>query len=104
MLRPSELRPWPMPRLEIGRAVARLLCTVLAVLGVLPLLLAVALGATSVRRFVESQTTSLIHRELGVEASYRVRLRMIPIRLEIDDIKLLASDGGEPAFLARRIS
>src|SRR5258708_24311591 len=100
MHRPGALRYWPVPRLEIGRAVARVLCGVLAILGGLPLLLAMTLTAGPVRHFAEARTTSLIHRAVGVDASYRLSLRLIPLRLGLSDVKLLASHGRAPPLPA----
>lgn len=98
------VRPWPRPRLEIGRALARVLCLVLSLVGAIPIALGAAARTEPVRRFAAAQTADLLSRLLGVQASYRVSLELVPLRLVVDDLRVAATDGGEPALTARRVS
>lgn len=91
-------------RLEVGRTLARALCALLAFIGLVPFAAAAVAGSAPVRLWAARETAALIARFVGVEASYSVGVRLIPFALVVEDIKVRASDGGSPAFTARRVS
>ena len=92
------------PRLEVGRALARLLCGVLALIGALPILFGLVARSEGVRRWVARETAGLVDRLVGVDASYSVELELVPLRLALGNVVVRASDGGSPALTARRIT
>ena len=87
-----------------GRALARLLCGVFALLGVLPLGLALLVRSEPVRTWVASETARVLREELGVEATYRVHLRVWPLEAAIEDLVVPGNDGAGPALTARRVA
>jgi translocation and assembly module TamB len=91
-------------RWEPGRWVARALCAIFAVIGALPLLAAAALSSGPLTRWAERETARVLRQELGVAATYRVELRLLPLRLAVVDLKVPASDGGGPALVAESVT
>src|SRR5262249_15674478 len=97
-------RPPFRHRLEVGRTLARALCALLALIGLVPFAAAGLARSGPVRLWAARETAALIARFVGVDASYSVGVRSIPFALVVEDIKVRASDGGSPAFSARRVS
>jgi translocation and assembly module TamB len=96
-------RRW-RPRLEIGRALSRFLCVILALVGGLPLAAGLLVRTDAVRGFAARETAALVERLVGVDASYSVAVQLLPLRLVLEDVSVRASDGGGPAFVARRMA
>jgi len=96
---PQSERRW-----EPGRWVARALCAVFAVVGALPLLAAAALSSGPLTRWAERETARVLRQELGLSATYRVELRLLPLRLAIVNLRVPASDGGSPALIAESVT
>ena len=84
-----------------GRSFARLVCAVLALLGVLPIALAFFLRSDFARNWSTKQTAKLLH-EQGIEAHYDVALGLWPLGIELKNVVIDASDGGSPFFQAKR--
>ena len=57
------------PRIDFGRAVTRILCALLALVGALPLTLGLLLRTAAVRERASRETEALIQRLVGVKAS-----------------------------------
>jgi translocation and assembly module TamB len=91
-------------RLDAGRVIARLVCAVFALVGALPLLAAALVSSGPVKRWAERETTRLLSEEFGVSARYRVELRLLPLRLAVEDLSIPSSDGGEPALRAEAVT
>src|SRR5689334_18228076 len=91
-------------RWEPGRWVARALCAVFAMIGALPLLAAAALSSGPLTRWAERETARVLRQELGVSATYKVELRLLPLRLAIVDLTVPAADGGSPALVAETVT
>src|SRR5688572_7421212 len=94
----------PRRRFELGQTLARLLCLAFGLLGLLPFLVGLVLTSPPVERWAALETARILEQQLGVQASYGVQLRLLPLRVEIHDLKVPASDGGIPAILADRIT
>ncbi len=92
------------PRLEIGRALSRVLCAAFALVGAFPLLLGFLVRAAPVRKWAAHESEGLITRLAGLDAAYGVHVQLLPLRLVLDHVVVNASDGKAPAFSARRIS
>jgi translocation and assembly module TamB len=91
-------------RLDPGRLFARILCAVFGVIGVLPLGAALFLELGRVQRWASTETARVLKEQLGVEASYDVRVHLIPLRLRVEHLVVPASDGGTPALSVERVS
>jgi translocation and assembly module TamB len=91
-------------RWEPGRWVARALCAIFAVIGALPLLAAAALSSGPLTRWAERETARVLRQELGVAATYKVELRLLPLRLAVVNLRVPASDGGSPALFAESVT
>ncbi len=91
-------------RWEPGRWVARALCAVFAVIGALPLLAAAALSSGPLTRWAERETARVLRQELGVSATYKVELRLLPLRLAVVNLRVPATDGGSPALVAESVT
>src|SRR6187549_3941230 len=90
--------PQPTRPSEIGRLIARVLAAVFALIGALPLLLATLISSGPLQRWAERETARILREELGVSARYGVELRLLPLRLSVNNLVVPASDGGSPAF------
>ncbi len=86
------------------RAVARLLAAVLAVLGALPLGVGVLVRAAPLRAWAARETSALLARELGVAASFEVRVSIFPLALEVSRLKVEGTDGLGPALAVARLT
>jgi translocation and assembly module TamB len=92
------------PRFEVGRTLARGLCALLALVGLIPFVATALARSEPVRLWAARETAALIERLVGVDARYAVGIRLIPFALVVENIEVRASDGGAPAFVARRVS
>jgi translocation and assembly module TamB len=92
------------PRLEIGRALARFLCAILAIVGALPVSAGLLVRTDAVRRAVAGETAKLVARLVGVEATYSVKVQLFPIELVLENVSVRASDGGLSALSVHRIA
>jgi translocation and assembly module TamB len=95
----QALRRW-----EPGRLFARALCAIFAAIGVLPLVLTLLVSSSPMKRWAERETARILREELGVTATYRVELKLLPLRLAVLDLSVPAADGGSPAFVAEAVT
>lgn len=86
------------------RTVARLACFALAFLGAVPLGLAAFLTSAPAERWAAAQTSQVLQRELGLAATFDVKVRLLPLRLAIENLTVPASDGGSPFLKAKSAS
>lgn len=93
-----------LARLEVGRSLSRFLCAVLALVGAVPIAVGLLLKTDFVRTAAAAETAGLVERLVGVDASYAVRVELVPLHLVLENVVVRASDGGAPALRARRIS
>src|SRR5687767_8075945 len=91
-------------RWDLGRTLARLLCVVLGAIGLLPVAAVLLVVSTLTQRWAEEETRKLLERELGVSASYKVGVRLLPLRLVVTDLTVPASDGAGPALTVESVS
>src|SRR5271170_4371175 len=83
------------------RRLARALCATLAAIGVLPFL-AVGVVRSSWVRGWTANVTQRILREKGISATYAPQVRVWPLAVELDDIRVRANDGSS-AIECRRV-
>jgi translocation and assembly module TamB len=95
----SERRP-----IDFGRLIARILCAVFALVGAVPLAGAVAIRSRPVLDWASRETARVLQQELGVTASYRVEMQLLPLRVALSDVVVPASDGGAPFLVAESVS
>src|SRR5262245_21610043 len=101
----SELRPnRRRRRRDWGRALARLLCAVFALIGAIPLRLGVPVRTPWVRTWAAAETAALLQRELGLAARYEVTVQAWPLSVELADVRIDGSDGKGPALAVARIA
>ena len=83
-------------RRDLVRSLSRWACFALAFLGAVPLGLAALLTSAPAERWAAAQTSLALSRELGLEATLDVKVRLLPLRLAIENLKVPASDCGAP--------
>jgi translocation and assembly module TamB len=98
--RPSTLRP---PH-DAGRWIARLLCALFALVGLIPPLLASLTRWQPVQDWAAHETARILDEQLGLRARYEVRVALWPLSLELRDVQLDSNDGGAPALVTPRLS
>ncbi|MES1183538.1 MAG: translocation/assembly module TamB domain-containing protein [Myxococcales bacterium] len=99
MLRASQTQ-----RRDLVRSLSRLACFALAFLGAVPLGLAAILTSGPAERWAAQQTSAALSRELGLQATMDVKVRLLPLRLAIENLRVPSSDGGAPFLTAKSAS
>src|SRR5687767_12805438 len=99
-LRPSTLRP---PR-DPGRWVARVLCALFALIGLIPPLLGSLTRWQPVQNWAALETARILSQQLGLSAAYQVQVSLWPVSLELRDVILSSNDGGAPALATPRLT
>jgi translocation and assembly module TamB len=89
---------------DLVRTLSRLVCFALALLGAVPIGLAAFLSSSPVERWAAAQTSAVLQRELGLAATFDVKVRLLPLRLAIENLVVPASDGGAPFLKAKSAS
>lgn len=84
------------------RVIARAVGTVLALVGLVPLLLTVAIRIPAVNHVLVNKTTALLE-DLGIQARYAISVHLWPISVELHHIQIDSTDGGSPALTADRL-
>ncbi len=94
----------PVRNRDFGRIFARVLCVLFALLGALPLLSGWFLSSRFVSDWAGRETARVLKEQLGLTASYRVELKLLPLRLTVNELVVPASDGGSPALQVSRVA
>ena len=87
-------------RRDWGRGVARSLCAVLALVGALPFVATLVVRSAWARDWAARETQRLL-REQGIVATYAPSLRVWPLAVELDRVRVESSDGGAPVRRVR---
>jgi translocation and assembly module TamB len=90
--------------IDIGRQIARVLCALFALVGAVPLAGAAAIRSRPVLDWASRETSRVLKEELGVRATYRVSIQLLPLSVALEDVSVPASDGGAPFLLAESVS
>lgn len=90
-------------RFDPGRSFARILCFLLALVGVLPFAAAAVLRSPWARGWAARETAKVLAAQ-GIPASYAMALRVWPLAIELDGVRVESSDGGAPALTCDRVS
>lgn len=99
----SSLPPAPRRRrpARVGRALARVLSVLLALVGMLPFLAVGFIRSAYARDWALRETGKAL-RDQGIVARFDVSLRLWPLSVELDNVQVESTDGGGPALTARR--
>src|SRR5262249_55061785 len=79
-------------------------CVVLAIVGALPLVAGFVLSSGPVERWAAQETRRILSEELGLSATYRVELKLLPLRVALVDLAGASSDGGGPPLGVERVT
>jgi len=77
---------------------ARVLCLALAMIGVLPFVGTLVFRSSFIRSWAARESQSLLRNE-GIVATYAPRLRLWPVAVELDHVRVESSDRGAPPAL-----
>jgi translocation and assembly module TamB len=81
--------------------IARVLCTIFAVLGTLPLIASFLLRVPTVRDRISEETAKLV-RNAGIDARYTLAIKLWPLSVDMTDLYVASKDGKGPAVIAPR--
>ncbi len=90
-------------RRDWGRIVARVLCVIFALAGLVPVGVGL-LTRTRWARDIATRETQKLIAGYGVDATYELELKLWPLSVTIRNVRVEASDGGTPFLTARRAS
>jgi translocation and assembly module TamB len=99
----SSLPPVPRrrpPHLRVGRALARVLSFLLALVGVLPIVAVGFVRSAYAREWAMRETAKALH-DQGIVARFDLRLHLWPLSIELANVQVESSDGGGPVITAR---
>ena len=89
-------------RRDWGRAFARVLCAGLALIGLLPFAATLVVRSAWARGWAATETQRLL-REQGIVATYAPSIRVWPLAVQLDRVRVESSDGGDPAVVCDRV-
>ena len=92
------------PRVDFGKRFARFLCLIFALIGLVPLSGGLLLRSAPVKMWAANETSRLLRVHLGLSATYRVELSLIPLRLEILELAVADTLRPQPAIRAELIA
>ena len=84
------------------RGIARLLCALLALLGIAPFAAAFIVRSDWARAWAVRETERALRQE-GIVAAYDVALEMLPLALDLQHVSVESNDGGGRALSCNRI-
>lgn len=79
-----------------------MLCVLFALVGLVPLGVGWAARFDAVQAWLARETAAALRSQLGVEARYELSLRPWPLEIDLDNVRVDASDGGGPFLEASR--
>ena len=82
---------------------ARVLCGIFALIGLVPLALGGLARFDRFQDWAAERTSKLLADQLKVEATYDLELQPWPLQLEMSNVVIAASDGGSPFLEARSV-
>jgi translocation and assembly module TamB len=86
----------------VGRAIARALCVVFAIVGLLPFAGAAVVRSPWARAWAVRESSRLLQ-EHGIVAKYSVDVRFWPLSIELTDVSVASNDGGAPLVATPRV-
>jgi len=94
----------PTRNRDFGRVLARIVAAIFALFGALPLVVGFFLSSAPVENWAARETTRILEQQLGLAASFRVELKLLPLRVTVSQLVVPASDGGTPALEVARVA
>ena len=86
----------------LGRAVARVLCIVFAIVGIVPFAGAAVVRSPWARAWAVRESSRIL-KEQGIVATYTVGVRFWPLSVELTDVSIASNDGGAPLVATPRV-
>lgn len=99
----SRPRKRPKPG-RVGRWIARILCVLFAVVGLLPLVAGALLRTEMAGRWAAEEGQRLVREELGLDIAFSPQVRPWPLTIVVDDVRVASTDGTDPAIVADRVT
>ncbi len=100
----TQLPPPPPPRRrDWGAVVAKVLCFVFALIGVLPVAAGAVVRSPQARSWAVRETTRLLRQE-GIVAKYGIELKLWPLSLDLTDLDVASTDGSGSVLSSPRAS
>jgi translocation and assembly module TamB len=96
-------KPRRRRRRDWGRAVARVLCAALALVGAVPFVATFVVRSAWARDWAARETQRLL-RDQGIAATYSPSLRVWPLAIELDRVRVESSDDGPAAVECDRVA
>ena len=90
-------------RRDWGRIVARILCVVFFLIGLIPVGLGLLVRTRWARDIATTETRKIVA-GIGVDAHYELELALWPLSVTLRNVRVEATDGGTPFLTARRAS
>jgi translocation and assembly module TamB len=90
-------------RRDWGRIVARILCVIFALAGLIPVGLGLLVRTKWAQNIATTETRKVIA-GLGIDAHYELDLSLWPLSVTLRNVRVEATDGGTPFLTARRAS
>ena len=88
-------------RRDWGRIVARVLCVIFALAGLVPVGVGLLVRTTWARGLATEETRKVVS-GFGVDARYELELHVWPLSVALRNLRVEATDGGTPFLTARR--
>lgn len=85
-----------------SRRIARVMCVLFAVVGLLPFGATLVLRSTAVRQWAARETERLLAAQ-GIAARYTLALHVWPLAVDLQDVRVESSDGGVPLLQSDRV-
>ena len=87
-------------RRDWGRIVARILCVIFALAGLVPVGIGLLVRTRWARGLATEETRKVV-KGFGVDARYDLEVHLWPLSLTLRNIRVEATDGGTPFLTAR---
>jgi translocation and assembly module TamB len=87
---------------DYGQLLALLACLLFALIGLVPLSLAAVVEAPPVTQWASHKVSEWLADEVGVDATFRVDVSVLPLELAVEDLVVASRDGGAPALQVER--
>ena len=91
----------PAPR-DWGRSLARILCIVFGLLGVLPFGAGFWVKSEAALAWASIETSEALKNLVDLEANYEISLSLLPLAVTLSDVQVHSTDGLGPALSASR--
>lgn len=90
-------------RRDWGGILARVLCALFALIGIIPLGLGALSRVDDVQQWAAEQTSQVLAEQLGLDASYELEFRPWPLQITMSDVVIASADEGEPFLRAHSV-